>query len=104
MRNIGRMGCAIAVSAMLTGCGGAIGGGCSGVEMQTEYNDLFSQLEVTIRNTSDEPKLVTLAIVDSDGSEINSQTLRVDTKDIAETAVGNLRNREDGDVQLVSCE
>lgn len=103
MNLLGRTAGIVAVSALLTGCD-AIGGGCSGVEMQTEYNDLFSQLEVTVRNTSDEPKLVTLAIVDSDGSEINSQTLRVDTKDIAETAVGNLRNRDDGDVQLVSCE
>jgi len=101
VKNIGRIGCAIAVSAMLTGCG-ETGAGCSGVDMSTEYNDLFSSSDVTVRNTSDEPKLVTLAIVDSDGSDINSQTMRVDAKDIAKTSVGNMR---DGvNIELVSCE
>lgn len=101
MKNFGRIGCAISVSAILTGCG-ALERGCSGIDMNTKYNDLFSSSDVTVRNTSDEPKLVTLAIIDSDGSEINSQTMRVDAKDVAETSVGNMR---DGvEIKLVSCE
>lgn len=89
------------VSALLTGCGGAIGGGCSGVEMDSKPG-MFGQTEISVRNTSDEPKLVTLAIVDSDGTEINSETMRVDAKDIGETAVGNMR--EGMEVELVGCE
>lgn len=88
------------VSSLLAGCG-AMGGQCSGVEMETGPG-MLGQTEVTVRNTSAEPKLVTLAIVDSDGSEINSQTMRVDAKDIEETAVGNMR---DGvEIKLTKCE
>lgn len=105
MRIIGRIGCAIAVSAMLTGCGGAIGGGCSAVEMETKLRPGFpsNSLDVTLVNTSAEPKLVTLAIVDGDGSEINSQTMRVDAKGVAETSVAG-RMREGVEIELVSCE
>lgn len=103
MNLLGRTAGIVAVSVLLTGCD-AIGGGCSGVEMETEYDDYLDRLDVTIRNTSGEPKLVALASVGSDGSEINSQTIRVDAKDIAETAVGNMRSRGVEDVQLASCE
>tara|TARA_R110000824_G_scaffold27803_6_gene94012 strand:+ start:3810 stop:4055 length:246 start_codon:yes stop_codon:yes gene_type:complete len=80
-----------------------IGGGCSGVELTTTPNRYSgTMMDVTIRNTSDEPKLVTTAIIDSDGSEINSKAMRVDAKDIVETSVGNMR---DGvKIELVSCE
>lgn len=94
------MGCALALSAWLTGCG-ALGSGCSGVEMNTQPG-MFGQTEIILRNTSDEPKLVTLAIVDEEGEEISTQTMRVDSKDIAETAVGNMR---DGvSIEMASCE
>ncbi|MBD2841406.1 hypothetical protein [Erythrobacter rubeus] len=62
----------------------------------------FGQTSVVVRNTSDEPKLVNLAIIDSDGSEINSQSMRVDSKDVVETAVGNMR--EGVSIEMTSCE
>ncbi|WP_123639980.1 hypothetical protein [Tsuneonella flava] len=71
----------------LASCG-ALSDGCSDVEMTTQPG-MFDQTEISVRNTADEPKLVTLAIIDSDGSEINSETMRVASKDIVETAAGS---------------
>jgi len=89
MRNFGRFGCVIAVSAFLTGCG-AVGGRCSSVEMDTQV-ERFGNTNVTLRNTSGEPKLVTLAVVmKSDGAEIHSETVRVDAKDVAQANVGTM--------------
>lgn len=99
MNLIGRTAGIVALSALLTGCG-AIGGGCSGIEMDTQLGR-FGQTDVTLRNTSDEPKLVTLAVVDQDGAEIHSQTMHVGPRDFTETDAGTMSE----DLRIdISCE
>ncbi|WP_417623122.1 hypothetical protein [Parasphingorhabdus sp.] len=85
----------------LASCG-SITGGCSGIEFDAKRNDVFDLIDVSIRNTTDEPKLVTIAAIGSDGEEIKRNTMRVNAKDIAETKVVNMK--EGRTVDLIECE
>ena len=96
----------IAATALLAGCGAGGGAkGCSGVTLETEQNEMFGRIDATITNKTNEPKLVTVAIV-SDGERGKENTMRVDAKDVAETSVGNMTKsvRERTSLELVQCE
>ena len=95
----------LAATIVLAGCGGGGAKGCSGVTLETEQNGLYGTLDATIKNTSNEPKLVTVAIV-TDGERGKESTMRVDAKGIAETSVGNMTKqvRERTSLELVQCE
>ncbi|MEL7729857.1 hypothetical protein AAG612_09985 [Citromicrobium bathyomarinum] len=100
VRKFGRTGGLVVAMTLLSSCGGAMGGGCSGIEMDTQVAR-FGNTDVTIRNTSDEPKLVTLAVVDGEGVDIHSETFRVDSKDIKKANAGTLSD----DLQIdIRCE
>lgn len=95
----------VAATVLLAGCGGGGAKGCSGVTLETEQNDLFGTIDATITNKTNEPKLVTVAIV-NDGERGKENTMRVDAKDVAETSVGNMTKsvRERTSLELVQCE
>tara|TARA_R100001244_G_scaffold71741_3_gene58059 strand:- start:13019 stop:13333 length:315 start_codon:yes stop_codon:yes gene_type:complete len=104
MLNSAMRSAAVMMSAFLASCGAVGGNGCSGIEMVTDYNDLYGSVDVTLRNTTSEPKLLTVALVGSDGKELKSNSLRVDAKDIADTRVSNMRSREDIEIELTRCD
>ncbi|KEO92702.1 hypothetical protein EH32_15715 [Erythrobacter litoralis] len=70
------------------------------MELSTEP-DRFSQTSVLVRNTTDEAKLVTIGIIRGDGAEGKTHTARVDSKDIYETVVSNMR--EGDSVEIKEC-
>lgn len=71
------------------------------MELSTEPSR-FGRTSVTVRNTSNEAKLVTLAIVDSGGSELQSLPVRVDSKDIFQR---DLIGVQDGaSIEMIECE
>ena len=67
----------IAATALLAGCGGGAKG-CSGVTLETEQNEMFGRIDATITNKTNEPKLVTVAIV-SDGERGKENTRALET-------------------------
>lgn len=102
MRNLGRLGCAVAASALLAGCGSS--SGCSGVEINTEYsaNAMFIPSIVRLVNSDDSPRLVHLAVIGPDGSEGATRTVSVPAKGTAEERLDNLSR--DYRVEIKSCE
>lgn len=92
-------------AASLSACSGAAGG-CSGVELETRPYRGTGTFDFSVRNTSDEPKLVTVGFTPGGSDRMTENSFRVDAKDIADRSVGPMRQeaREGGNIELIRCE
>lgn len=93
------------LAASLSACGGAAGG-CSGIELETRPYRGTGTFDFAVRNTSDEPKLVTVGFTRGGSSQTTENSFRVDAKDVEERSVGPMRQeaREGGSIELIRCE
>ena len=67
MLNSAMRSAAVMMSAFLASCGAVGGNGCSGIEMVTDYNDLYGSVDVTLprrhRNRAHKMRLASLVAV-----------------------------------------
>lgn len=101
MRKIRNVGATVIATSLLAACG-QMGGTCSGVELNTEYNPNYRSAKITLKNLSDEPKLVTVTVFRPDGSPSTSNTIRLVAKDIVSSVISSVT--EEHKIEIASCE
>lgn len=85
MKAIVRAGLALVGLFALSGCGSS-GGSCGGVTMQTATDDGSNwQLSASVTNSSDDPKLVSITVVNPKGEIVATDgPFRVSAKDVVQ--------------------
>lgn len=86
----------------LAACGSSASG-CSKVDLTTEYRFNFDDTLATIRNSSNDPKIVTLSVIDDKGEERWTVDVNVAAKGFESEEVDQPRDQEKYKVQLKSC-
>ena len=94
MKNIGRIGCAMAMSALLAGCG-AGDGGCSAVDMDILVQPGFmaNNVSARIKNGSDKMHTIYISATDPEGNSSTFGPLMILANGTSTQPLGPLQKR-----------
>ena len=102
MKRAGLFTLTIAAVLGVSGCGQSASG-CGNVDLTTEYRFWHDDTLATIKNNSNDPKIVTLLMIDEDGREVDDRPINVGAKGFATEEFRQPRDEERYKVKLGSC-
>ena len=97
MKNLVRLSSVMAVSVMLASRGESSNSsgveGCGGIDLSVEPYGVATNFHLYVKNTSDEPKVVTVYVMGADGKVQNSSIIKAPANGIGEDKRGTYMPR-----------
>lgn len=90
-------------STLMASCSGGATGSCSGIELDVQPYGLPTNVHLYVKNSSDEPRLVRLDVVDPDGNVTDRAVVSVPAGGIGEDKSGTYLP-QGHEVVISSCE
>lgn len=92
MKNLVRLFSVLAVSSILASCGESSNSsgveGCNGIDLRVEPYGVATNFHLYVKNTSDEPKIVTVYVMGADGKVEDSSIINAPANGIGEDKRG----------------
>lgn len=103
MKTLLKAGSLLIASTLLVNCSGDAPSGCSGIDLDVQPYGLPTNVHLYVRNSSDEPRLVRLEVVDQEGNVTDRAVVSAPAGGIGEDKSGTYLP-QGHEVVISSCE
>lgn len=103
MKNLLKVSGLLIASTLMANCSSDAPGGCSGIDLDVQPYGLPTNVHIYVRNSSDEPRLVRLDVVDPDGNVTDRAVVNAPAGGIGEDKSGTYL-AQGHEVVISSCE